>query len=101
MKIDSGDYENGNDGGDYPIHHEAERRPPPGICNVLTAMLPKVLEPVAEQPDHQEPRGSRDGSGGEHHEDARDRTLDGNDGPRPSATARPMQTAAIRGRLSA
>jgi len=37
--------------------------------------------PVAEQPNHEEPRGSGDGSGGEHHEDARDRTLDGNNGP--------------------
>jgi hypothetical protein len=51
MKVDSYDYENGDHRGDYPIHYETERGPPPGICNVLTAMLPKVLEPVAEQPD--------------------------------------------------
>ena len=81
MKVDSDDYENGEDGSHYPIHYEAERRPPPGICNVLMAMLPKVLDPLAEQPDYQEPRGSGDGRCGKYHEDARDRTFDSNDSP--------------------
>jgi len=79
MKVDSDDYETADDGGGYPINYEAKRRPPPGVYNVLMAVLPKVLEPMPEQPDHEEPHGSRDGGGGKHDKDARDRTFDSND----------------------
>jgi hypothetical protein len=45
----------GDDRGGDPVDHEAERRPPPSICNEVTSVLPEILEPVtrnAEDENH-------------------------------------------------
>jgi hypothetical protein len=55
MEINSHDQEDGYDGCGHPIHHEAERRPPPRVLDVMTAVLPKVFNAVTNQADYDEP----------------------------------------------
>ena len=54
------------------------------------AVLPEVLEAVARQTDHQQPRRSCHCSGGDDDETGGDAGLDGDELGRPSATANPM-----------
>jgi hypothetical protein len=44
----------------YADHDEAERWPPAGVGDIVVAMLPEVLEPVASEAEHQQPRRSGD-----------------------------------------
>lgn len=70
----------GDDGGGDPVDGRAERGPPACVGNIVTAVLPEVLQPVAGQAEDEEPRRSGDACRGEHHEYARDAALDGDDG---------------------
>src|SRR5215211_6601290 len=55
--------------------------PPPGVRNELTSVLPKILEPVAREAEDDQPRESRDGRGGDDHEDRCDIQLEGDNDP--------------------
>lgn len=52
-------------------------------------MLPRVLQSVGEEPDHQEPCGPGDTSRGHHHECQRDGTLNGDDPRAPVSDCEP------------
>ena len=40
----------GNDRGGDPVDDEAKRRPPPGVRNEMTSVLPEILEPMTARP---------------------------------------------------
>ena len=58
-----------------------KRRPPASVGDLLTAVLPEALEPVAGEAEYQQPRRPDDAGCGEHHAASRDAALDGDDGP--------------------
>ena len=68
---------------DEPVDGGAERRPPPCVGNVVTALLPEVLETMACVAKDEEPGRSGDARGGKQDECARDGALDG-DHPGPT-----------------
>jgi hypothetical protein len=45
-----------------PVDDQAERRPPSSIGHIVAALLPKVLESMAGEAEHQQPRRSGDPS---------------------------------------
>jgi hypothetical protein len=49
VEVNTRDDLDGDDRGGDPVNYEAERRPPPGVRNKLTSVLPKILEPVAHK----------------------------------------------------
>src|SRR5690242_14929225 len=83
MEPDADDDQHDHGRGDDPVHDEAERRPPSSVGDVVAAVLPEILEPVAEEADHQQPRRPGDTRRGEHDEDSGNDALDDDDG-RPS-----------------
>src|SRR3954451_21864033 len=83
MKVDSCGYLDDKDGGDEPVDSGAERRPPPGVGDVLAAFLPEVFEPVAGIARNEQPRCRSHADRGEHDEDPGDSAFDGDD-PRSS-----------------
>ena len=50
-----------------PVDDQAERRPPASVGNILVAVLPEVLEPMAGEAGHQQPGRSGDARRGDHH----------------------------------
>src|SRR5437763_19690 len=74
----------GPDGrGGEPDAGAAERWPPPGAGDVLAALLPGVLAPMAREPERKEPRRSGAPRRGDHYAPHRDTALDQDD-PDPS-----------------
>src|SRR5204863_6692816 len=71
MESGSGNDLDGENHGDEPVDGGAKRRPPPGVGNVVTALLPEVLETMARVAKDQEPRRPGDARGGK--QDERDR----------------------------
>src|SRR5262252_8204299 len=67
----------GENRGDEPVDGGAERRPPPCVSNVVTALLPEVFETMACVAKDEEPGRSRDARCGKQDERARDSALDG------------------------
>jgi hypothetical protein len=65
---------------DDPVDDQAERRPPPSVGNILVAVLPQVLEPMAGEAGHQQPCWSGDRRRSNDHKDGGDRSLDGDHG---------------------
>jgi len=64
------------DSSDDPIDDEAKRRPPPSISDELGAVLPKILEAMPPEANHEEPRRSGDARRGNHHKDRRHAAFD-------------------------
>jgi hypothetical protein len=81
--VDSGDGRDDEDGGDEPVDGGAERGPPSCVGDVLAALLPGVLEPMAGVAEHEQPRRPGDGDRGQQDEQSSDGALDG-DYPRSS-----------------
>ena len=79
VKVGADDDLDGDDRGDREVDHEAERRPPPRVGDELTAVLPRVLQPVAGKAEHQQPRRARHGGGSNHHEHRSNATFNGDD----------------------
>src|SRR6266699_3503163 len=63
--------------GDEPVDGGAKRRPPPGVGNVVAALLPEVFETVACVAKDEEPGRPGDACGGKQDERASDGALDG------------------------
>jgi hypothetical protein len=63
VEVSAGDDLDGDDGSGDPVDDEAERRPPPGVRDELTAVLPEVLEPVPYEADDEQPWRPRDRRG--------------------------------------
>src|SRR5215216_3244143 len=61
VEVDPGGDQDDQDGSDEPVDDQAERRPPASIGHIVAALLPKVLEPMTGEADHQQPRRSGDG----------------------------------------
>ena len=45
-----------DDRGDDPVDDHAERRPPTRVGDEMASVLPEILESVADQTDHEQPR---------------------------------------------
>ena len=74
----------------HPVDHKTERRPPPRVGNERTAMLPKVLEPVARKADDKQPRCAGDRCGGDDEERAGDAAFDGENDPASVGDPKPV-----------
>ncbi len=77
MEGDSSDDRHGDDRGGDEVDGHAERGPPPCVGNEVAAVLPQVLQPVADEADDDQPRRPGDACRGEHHECACDGGFDG------------------------
>jgi hypothetical protein len=77
VEVDPGDDRDDQDGCDEPVDSGAKRRSPSCVGNVLAALLPGVLEPVAGVTKHHQPRRPGDGRRGQQDEQSGDRTLHG------------------------
>ena len=71
------------------VDDEAERRPPARVGDVVGAVLPEILDPVAEQPGDEQPRGAGDRRSRDNDEDRRDAALDGKHAPAPVGDGEP------------
>src|SRR6476620_6371353 len=80
MEGDSLDDCYGDDRGSDEVDGHAERGPPPGVGHVVVAVLPQVLQSVADEADDDQPGRPGDACCGEYHECACDGGLDGDDG---------------------
>src|SRR2546421_9614377 len=76
MKSGSCNDLDGENHGDEPVDGGAERRPPPGVGNVVAALLPEVLETMACVAKDQEPGRPGDAHRGKPDERARGGALD-------------------------
>ncbi len=56
VESNAGDDSGGDDRRRRPVDHETERRPPPGVCDELPAVLPQVFESVPHEADDEQPR---------------------------------------------
>jgi hypothetical protein len=73
-----------------PVDDQAERRPPSSIGHIVAALLPKVLESMAGEAEHQQPCRSGDPiAASTTKTPATALSTAGTDGL-PSATAKPM-----------
>jgi hypothetical protein len=79
MEINSSNEKESYDDGSDRIHDHAERGPPARIRDESGALLPKILDAVAHETDHNEPWRAGDCNGSEHDERRRDGNLDRDD----------------------
>src|SRR5437867_2772006 len=82
-------YCGGEDSGGDPVDRGAERWPPARVPDELSAVLPQVLQAVASQPQHNQPRRSADTHRGNDHEEPGHAALDGDDLPASIGHAEP------------
>jgi hypothetical protein len=59
MEINSSEEKDRYYGGCNTVHNHAKRRPPPGVRDKSSAILPEILDAMSHQTDHHKPR--RDG----------------------------------------
>jgi hypothetical protein len=76
LDVDVGDDQ---DRGHNPVDDRAERRPPSRVRHVLVAVLPQILQCLADEAHDQQPGRTGDGSGGEQHEYGGNHALDDED----------------------
>jgi hypothetical protein len=87
VEVDADADQHDEDGGGDPVDDQAERRPPAGVGDIVAAVLPEVLESMAGEAQHQQPRRSGDACCGEDYKGCGDPRLDGDD-PRSSVSHR-------------
>src|SRR5689334_828737 len=80
MEGESAEDRHGDERRSDKVDGHAERGPPPGVGYEVAAVLPQVLQTVADEADDYEPRRPGDACCGEHHECACDGGLDCDDG---------------------
>jgi hypothetical protein len=90
MKLDAGGDQHDEDGRDDPVDDRAERRPPACVGHIVAALLPKVLEPMAGEAEHQQPRRSGDGDAASTTKTSATPLSTARTIGRPAATAKPM-----------
>src|SRR5207342_245891 len=79
MEGNSHQYRGGEDSGGDPVDGGAERRPPARVPDEVCAVLPQILQAVAGQPEHEQPRRSADTHRGHDYEGSGHDALDGDD----------------------
>ncbi len=72
VEVDAGGDQHDQDRCGDPVDHQAQRRPPARVGNKVAALLPQVLDPMAGEAEHQQPRRSGDARRGDHHKDGGD-----------------------------
>ena len=96
VEVDAGGEQLDQDRGDDPVDDQAERRPPAGVGNKAAPVLPQVLEPMAARPAASSHAGPVTPAAATTTKTAAIAASTASTVGRPSATAKPMQTAAIR-----
>src|SRR5262249_54359013 len=89
MEGNSDEYCGGEDSGGDPVDRGAERWPPAGVPDELSAVLPQILQAVPGQSEHEQPRRSADTQRGDDHEECGHGALGGDDRPAPIGHTEP------------
>jgi hypothetical protein len=79
VKRDPDHDQHDQDGGDNPVNHQAERRPPPRVGDIVAAMLPEILQSMTDEAEHQQPHRPGDGRRGNQYEYGGDAALPSDD----------------------
>src|SRR5262249_53675405 len=89
MEGDSRQHRAGEDAGGDEVDGGAERWPPARVADEVGAVLPQVLQAVADQPEHEQPGRSGDTRCGDDYEEGGHDGLDGDDVAAPIGHAEP------------